>query len=65
MPTTMGTAPSAPAVKITSPGRAPLRRLICVSAARPMAVTLIVMPAAERVVSPPASVTPNSWDSSR
>lgn len=47
------------------PGRAPLRRLMCASAMRPMAVTLIVMPAAERVVSPPASVTPNASESSR
>ena len=33
--------------------------------ARPMAVTLIVTPDSERVVSPPTSAAPNSSDSSR
>lgn len=42
------------------PGRAPLRRLMCASAMRPMAVTLIVMPAAERV-----GVAPGERDAER
>ena len=52
-------SPSSPATSIASPGRAPLRRLMCASAMRPMAVTLIVMPAAERVVSPQRFALPD------
>lgn len=53
-------SPSSPATSIASPGRASLRRLMCASALRPMAVTLIVMPAAERVV-----VAPGERDAER
>ena len=58
-------SPSTPAVSSTSPGRAPLRRLMQLSVARPMAVTLTVTPPSEAVVSPPMSATPNSSESER